>query len=441
MTRLTLALIVLVAFSGCGAELTTARTAATATPKPPPRPTKVSKACSTPPAAPKPSTAQPSARLLDALAVLRRPMTAEDAPPANVFVFEPFLSGVMLDAARRVHLADGSGEWIVPVGNLTPAFRVSEACLRTLPAEQRKATRKAIKDSERRPATEGAVIVRDGPPPQAGPGWSTDAIAAGKAFHLQSCTGPMHNHITLTGVVPDAVTQVTITAQDGALVQATPIENTVSIEQDRPDSASGLPAHITSTTSGAPLEYALDPRATHGYEKPCEPPSNKSIGKRREPPTKLEAPKGAAIELETSRWQPEDSGPEVAGATYRAGGRRCLLVASEKRLRAGQSAHRFCVSDAELRAKRFIVRAARLPNGDPILEGFVDREQASWIVVERSTVAPGAWRLPAAKSSGAFFVAFHGKHARGGSFTLHAALRGGGFHYSALQTVRLNPTP
>ena len=100
------------------------------------------------------------------------------------------------------------------------------------------------------------------------------------------------------------------------------------------------------------------------------------------------------------RWQPEDTGPQVAGATYRDAGRRCLLVASEPRLRAGKSAHRFCVSDAELRARRFIVRASRLPNGDPILEGFVDRKQASWIVVERSTVAPGAWRLPAAEGSG-----------------------------------------
>jgi hypothetical protein len=440
MTRLAVALLA-IALSGCGAEVATTRTVATTTPKPPPHPTKVSKACLRIPAPLTTSNALPSARLLDPLGVLRRPQAAGDALPAKAFALNPpFVAGVMAGSARRVQLPDGTDEWIVPAENLAPPLKVPEACLRTMPADQRKATRDAIEDSKHRAAVEGVVVVRarDGEPPRPGESRRIDDIAAGRAFSLQGCTGPMHNRITLSGLVPDAVTQVTVTARNGAMVQVSPEQNVVTLEQDRPDSPSGLPAHITSTTGGAPLEYALDPRLTHGLDKPCEPPSSKSIGVRRDPATKLASPKGARIELQTSRWQPEDTGPSVAGATYREGGRRCLLVANEKRLRDGKSAHRFCVGDAELRAKRFIVRAARLPNGDPILEGFVDREQASWIVVERSTVAPGAWRLPAAERSGAFFVAFHGKHARGGSFTLHAALRGGGFHYSPLQTVRLN---
>jgi hypothetical protein len=251
----------------------------------------------------------------------------------------------------------------------------------------------------------------------------------------------MHNRITVAGLVPDGVTQVTVTARDGAIVQTTPEQNVVSLEQDRPDKPSGLPAHITSTTTGAPLEYALDPHTTHGLDQPCEPPSSKSIGVRREPPTTLDTPKGARIELQTSRWQPEDTGPQVAGATYREAGRRCLLVASEKRLRGGKRAHRFCVDDARLRAERFIVHATRLPGGDVILEGFVDPEQISWITVERSNVASGAFRLPPAKRSGAFFVAIHGKHSSGGTFKLHAARRGAPVRYTGLQTVRLNPSP
>ena len=168
---------------------------------------------------------------------------------------------------------------------------------------------------------------------------------------------------------------------------------------------------MTSATAGAPLEFDFDPRLTKNLDRPCEPPSRQSIGQRREPPTPLDAPSGARIELQTSRWQPEDTGPQVAGATVVEGGRRCLLIASEATLRAGKRAHRFCVEDAKLRSRRFIARATRLPSGDVVLEGFADPRQISWITVERS-IGPGAFRLPIARGSGAFFVAIRGSHAR-----------------------------
>jgi hypothetical protein len=442
MTRLAVVLIV-VALSGCGAEAATTRTVATTTPMPPPHPTKVSKACLRLPAPLTTSNALPSMRVLGALGVLRRPRAADDALPAKAFALNPpFVAGVMADSARRVQLPDGTDEWVVPAENLAPPIRVPEACLRTMPADQRKATREAIEDSENQPAVEGVVIVRDrdGEQPRPGQSWRIDDIVAGKAFSLQGCTGPMHNRITLSGLVPDAVTQVTVTAKNGAMVQVSPEQNVITLEQDRPDKPSGLPAHITSTTGAAPLEYALDPRSIQGLDRPCEPPSSKSIGKRREPPTRLRSPNGARIELQTRRWQPEDTGPSVAGATYRDGSRRCLLVASEKRLRAGRSAHRFCVEGATLKAERYVVRATRLPGGDVILEGFVDPEQLSWLTVERTSLAPGAFRLPTAKRSGAFFIAIHGKHASGGTFSVHAVVRGP-FRYTALRTVRLNSSP
>src|SRR5690349_15334968 len=108
------------ALAGCGAEQ---RVAA----KPPhPAPTKVTRACRLQPPVPAPSTAQPSARLQAALGVLRRPKTAADAVAAAAFRGEPFLSGVMVDSARRV--PEG---WLVPAEDVIPKPVISDACLRS----------------------------------------------------------------------------------------------------------------------------------------------------------------------------------------------------------------------------------------------------------------------------------------------------------------------
>jgi hypothetical protein len=434
MTRPILAALAALLLAGCGAEVTSTKVAATPTPKPP----TPAKPCAMTPASPTPSRATPSAELLGALAVLRRPRTAADTVPAAALRHEPYLGGPMLESARRVQLPGGGEQWIVPVENLTPPLEIPQACLRAMPPDQRRATRDAIRDSRNRAPLEGVAIVKRDALARH---WPLPAIREGRALAFETCTGPLHNRVTLAGIVPDGVTQVTVTAKDGAIVQTMPDQNVVELEQDRPDGPSGLPAHITSTTAGSPLEYALEPLTTKHLDEPCEPPSRKSIGQRRTPATKLRSPKGARIELQTSRWQPEDTGPQVAGATYREGGRRCLRVASERRLRAGQDAHEFCVDDATLRAERFVVNLTRLPSGDVLLEGFVDPQQVSWITVERTTIVSGAFRLPPARGSGAFFVAVDGKHPKGGTFKLHAALRGAPVRYTRLQTVRLNPSP
>ncbi|WP_157592719.1 hypothetical protein [Solirubrobacter soli] len=418
-----LALAVL-ALAGCGAE-----TQVAAPPRPITTSPQLSKACSKLPPAPPPSTAFPSPRLQMALGVLRRPKTAQDTPPADAFRDAPFVGGVMLGSARRV-----AGGWIVPVESVTAHPVPSDTCLRSMAPEQRRQVLASLRDPTQ---VEGVVLVSAGGQP-AHP-WSTDDIVAGRAFTIQGCTGPMRNRITISGIVPDGAAQVTVTARDGGIIQAAPTDNLVAVERDRPDSPAGLPAHITSTTTAKPLEYAIDPRTTRHLDEPCEPPSKQSLGQRLEPPAEL--PGGARLELTTSRWQPEDSGPLLAGATTRNGGRRCLLIDSEKRLRAGGSAHRFCVADAKLKAERFIVHATRLPSGDVILEGFVDRDRISYVLVERSTVASGAFVLRPAKRSGAFFIAIRGKHARGGTFTLHAARRGAPVRYTGMRTARLNPSP
>ena len=339
------------------------------------------------------------------MAVLRRPRTPEDAlPPAALR--DAFVDGVMTDATRRV----AADTWLAPVTSVFSPPHCGPA--------------------DPQAPVEGVAIVG---PSAFTERFATDAILAGRAFSIQGCTGSMHDRITVEGLVPDGATQVTLTARDGTILQAVPEGNLVRFDLARPSSAAGLPAHIGAGS----LQYRIDPRTLNGLDKPCEPPTANSIGQRREPPTALKRPAGAAIELQTTRWQPEDTGPRIAGATYRRAGRRCLLLAPERRLRAGGRAHRFCVDDRRLRRERFIARAARV--GDyVVLEGFVDRAAISAIVVERS-LRPGAHRLATARRSGAFFMAIRGTFASGGIFRIHAALRGAPVRYTGLRDVRLSP--
>lgn len=412
MTRRTLAATALTV-----AVLTGAAGATQRPEQAPPRPApKRDKPCMDPASTPSPSTATPSAPLLGALGVLRRPRTPDDALPADSRRLM-FADGVMTESIRRLR----PDLWLVPVTDLEPS--PPEACLRGLPASERR----RILDA---PPVEGIVVARDTAPVGR---YATEAITKGRAFSIQSCTGEMHDRITIEGIVPDGASPVTLTTRDGSIVQATPEQNTVRFDLARPDSPQGLPAHITSGT----LDFAIDPRFTRNLDKPCEPPTRNSIGNRREPPTPLERPAGARIELQTTRWQPEDTGPRVAGAVYRREGRRCLLIAPERDLRARKHDHRFCVDDDRLREQRYIARATRV-NGYVVLEGFVDRSTVSAITVERS-LRPGAHRLATTRGSGAFFMAIRGTFARGGAFQIHAALRGKPIRYTALREIRLRP--
>jgi hypothetical protein len=412
MTRRTLAATALTVAVLTGAAGATQRPAQ-APPQPAPKPRT---RCVDPQSTPSPSSATPSAPLLGALGVLRRPRTPDDALPANSLRFM-FADGVMTDAVRRSR----SGLWLVPVTDLER--KPPAACLRGLPESERR----RILDA---PPVEGVLLTHEAAPTGR---YATDTITKGRAFSIQACTGEMHDRITVEGIVPDGASPVTLTTRDGSIVQATPEQNTVRFDLARPDSPQGLPAHITSGT----LEHAIDPLLTRHLDKPCEPPTRNSIGKRREPPTALDRPAGARIELETTRWQPEDTGPRVAGAVYRREGRRCLLIAPERDLRAGKHDHRFCVDEDRLRTQRFIARATRV-NGYVVLEGFVDRSTVSAIVVERS-IRPGAHRLATTRGSGAFFMAIRGTFARGGAFQIHAALRGKPIRYTGLRDVKLRP--
>src|SRR5262249_1066457 len=148
----------------------------------------------------------------------------------------------------------------------------------------------------------------------------------------------------------------------------------------------------------------------------------------------VKAAGGATIELQTQRWEYEDTLPLLAAATYADTGRRCLAIASREQLQRSLPKQRFCVSDARLHAKGSVAAARRLPDGTLVLEGFLDRSQLTWITVEHEP-GGGARAVWPAKQSGAFFLAVR-KGVPGRTFEIHA-MRRGGHGYTKL--IHINP--
>jgi hypothetical protein len=432
MKRVLLALLV-VALASTGAVALA--TSAPPKPKPPrvpqpPRPVSTPMpGCTTKPPPPSVSSAPASQAMLDTIGVLRRPATPEDRPLESALKDVFFMEGLKLDAARQAT----AGTWLLPIENVRPFIPISERCLRNYTKQQQQQIREEERKARERGPVEGLAIVRA---QQLGERYDLDAIKQSKAFSSEICAGPMHDKIGFHGIVPDGVSKVTLAARDGGMTETTPANNLFAIEIPRPDSASGIPAHVTFSTPGGPVDVALPPGNDRAFTQPCEPPSRAGRGNRREPPTPIDHPAGAKIELTTSRWEAEDTGPLLAGATYRANGRRCLLIAPEKTLKAGGKAHRFCVSEATVRKRAYVAHATRLANGDVILEGFADRDQISYMLLERAIV-PGGRVLWTAKDSGAFFFAVRGRHKRAGSFDLRAARRGAPVRYFDRRIIHL----
>ena len=417
--------------AGCAAaaesptETAAVRATATATAKP--------IRCSLPDPTTRISTRTPSQPLLDAFAVLRRPSQATDRPPAAAIARAVPMSGLMVDAARAL----APGLWLMPVEDVFTRPVLPARCLKNLPAWQRREIRKAEQEAAARGPVEGVALV-SADPAYAGPAYALDAIRDGQALQIDGCAGPRHNRLGLHGLVTDAVSAVTVTARDGSIAEVDVKHNRFALELPRPDSPDGLPAHVTYTTANGPQQVELP--STRGLTQPCEPPSRSANGDRREP-IPLKQPAGAQIELGSARWEAEDTGPELGGATYKRDGRRCLLIDTVSRLKQGKGRSEFCVDDAQLRRDRYIARATRMPNGDIVLEGFADPDQIAWVTMERSNVISGARRLPISRRTGAFFVAHKGPRNASGFFKIRVALRGTPVHYTRMRRIELPALP
>jgi hypothetical protein len=153
-----------------------------------------------------PTGAPPSQALLDAFAILKRERRAEDALSDEAlkalrrFRLEP----VAPESARLLRQTPTGGRaWIVPVPDVNSG--VPFLC------------RPAV---AKRGAREGVVVVATGDAADGG-GGALDNLVRGRApVSVEQCGGASHDMLSVSGVVPNGVAAVFLTAPDGTAVRA-----------------------------------------------------------------------------------------------------------------------------------------------------------------------------------------------------------------------------
>ena len=152
------------------------------------------------PQPPKPATsAPPSQQLLDAFAILRRPRADADAlsPEALEALRVRGLSPVSLDSSRLLRSTPSGGKaWVVPVPNVVHGLGV--AC------------EPAGKSGPR----EGLVVVAVGDAASGGGGALDDLVRGRAPVTLAPCAGADHSMLSISGLVPNGVPAVFLTAPD-----------------------------------------------------------------------------------------------------------------------------------------------------------------------------------------------------------------------------------
>jgi hypothetical protein len=150
--------------------------------------------------------APPSQALLGAFAVLRRDRQPNDALPAEALkALQRFgLAPVSPDSARLLRsTASGGRAWVVPVPDVGAG----------LPFLCRAA------GGERKPR-EGLAVVAIGDVSQGGGGALADLVRGRATVSTDSCAGQGHDMLGVSGIVPDGVSAVYLTAPDGTAVRA-----------------------------------------------------------------------------------------------------------------------------------------------------------------------------------------------------------------------------
>jgi hypothetical protein len=158
-----------------------------------------------PPQPPKAATAPPSQQLLDAFAILRRPRTDQDAlsPEALEALRVRGLSPVSLDSSRLLRsTASGGKAWVVPVPNVVG--RLGVAC----------------QPVGRSGPREGLVVVAVGDAASGGGGALDDLVRGRAPVAVAPCAGADHSMLSISGIVPNGVPAVFLTAPDGTAVRA-----------------------------------------------------------------------------------------------------------------------------------------------------------------------------------------------------------------------------
>jgi hypothetical protein len=158
------------------------------------------------PQPPKAATAAPpSQQLLDAFAILRRPRTGQDAlsPEALEALRVRGLSPVSLDSSRLLRSTPSGGKaWVVPVPNVVGRFGVLCGPVA-----------KSV-------AREGVVVVAVGDAASGGGGALADLVRGRAPVTVAPCAGADHSMLSISGLVPNGVPAVFLTAPDGTAVRA-----------------------------------------------------------------------------------------------------------------------------------------------------------------------------------------------------------------------------
>jgi hypothetical protein len=191
------------------------------------------------------AAAPPSQALLDAFAVLRRERTDADALPAEALdaLRQRGLDPVAPESARLLRTtASGGRAWVVPVpdvglaGGFLCRGPIAKA---TWPAARRAARRRAARrraqaapptakptppTAKPTPTTtaprEGLAVVALGDAAPGGGGAFADLIRGRAPVFVDPCAGSGRDLLAVSGIVPDGVPAVFLTAPDGTAVRA-----------------------------------------------------------------------------------------------------------------------------------------------------------------------------------------------------------------------------
>jgi hypothetical protein len=151
----------------------------------------------------------PSRELLATFGVLRRPATSADSLPAEAAkALEA--RGLEMEGAGAARLLrtgpDGGRAWVVPV-------RDARGPLSCFPRPGGRGTTAATDG-------EGLAVVALGDAPAGGGGTRVDLARGTAPVSVDRCTGADHTSTEISGIVPDGVSAVYLTAADGTAVRA-----------------------------------------------------------------------------------------------------------------------------------------------------------------------------------------------------------------------------
>ncbi len=168
-------------------------------------------------AKPAPATAPPSDALKNAFGILRRDRNDDDALPAKALAAlkASGLKPVDPQSARLLRSAGAAKAWVVPVPDVGAGFF-------------RCAPRRAVK------AREGLAVVSLGAAPAGGGGALIELQRGTATAALDPCAGAGRNMLSVSGIVPDGVDGVFITAADGGATRADVHDNGYSFVLARP---------------------------------------------------------------------------------------------------------------------------------------------------------------------------------------------------------------